>query len=67
MLSELSNKTEQEIFENGVAFYSKGLFSEAKNCFLSIKENKEIKKKAEVYISMIDNINGFVNYEMLNP
>ncbi len=70
-MKDLYNKTPEELYALGVTFRKNKRFGDAINAFRAAAEapdaTEEIKRKSLASVELIQEINGFVNVDLMNP
>jgi len=70
-VKDLYNKTPEELYALGVTFRKNKRFGDAINAFRAAAEapdaTEEIKRKSLASVELIQEINGFVNVDLMNP
>ena len=70
-MKDLYNKTPEELYDLGVTFRKNKRFGDAINAFRAAAEapdaTEEIKRKSLASVELIQEINGFVNVDLMNP
>ena len=70
-MKNLGNMAPEELYSLGVEYRKNKRFGEAINAFRAAAEapdaTEEIKKKSLASVELIQEINGFVNTDLMNP
>lgn len=70
-MKDLYNKTPEELYALGVTFRKNRRFGDAINAFRAAAQapdaTEEIKRKSLASVELMQEINGFVNTDLMNP
>ena len=70
-MKDLYNMTPEELYSLGVEYRKNKRFGEAINAFRAAAQapdaSEEIKRKSLASVELIQDINGFVNVDLMNP